>query len=199
MNTANGTAHTRRVAGVNQLAFLILVGLAVTTAGAESFYVAVDGRPENDGSLTKLWPSVEYALSQVGGKHTIIVKPGIYRGPMQIAKQYAGTKERPTVIQSEVKWQAVIIGAEYHVISNDDGCDRLVIDGFEVMGGRYDGVKMNGDYNVVRNCWVHNNKAMGIAMHNQKGGVIENNLIEYNASGPLYGHGVLCRWRGVDR
>jgi hypothetical protein len=155
MNTANGTTHTRVEERVGLRAFLILVALAATTAYGASFYVAIDGRPENDGSLAKPWPSVEYALSQVGGKHTIIVKPGIYRGPMQIAKQYAGTKERPTVIQSEVKWQAVIIGAEYHVISNDDGCDWLVIDGFEVMGGRYDGVKMNGDYNVVRNCWVH--------------------------------------------
>mgnify|MGYP001565393080 FL=1 len=47
------------------------------------------------------------------------------------------------------------------------------------MGSRYDGVKMSGNYNVVRNCWVHNNKAMGVAMHNKKGGIIENNLIEF--------------------
>jgi parallel beta-helix repeat protein len=159
-------------------------------ASAQTYYVATDGKPDFPGSKEKPWPSVEYALSKVGGGHTIIVKPGIYRGPMQIAKQYAGTKERPTVIQSEVKWQAVIIGAEYHVISNDDGCDWLVIDGFEVMGGRYDGFKMNGDYNVVRNCWVHNNKAMGIAMHNQKGGVIENNLIEFNGDHIQFDHGV---------
>ena len=50
------------------------------------------------------------------------------------------------------------------------------MNGFEVLGARYDGIKMNGDYNVVRNCWVHNNQAMGVAMHNQRGGVIENNL-----------------------
>ena len=43
----------------------------------------------------------------------------------------------------------------------------LLVDGFEVMGGRYDGIKMNGDHNTIRNCWVHNNKAMGIAMHHQ--------------------------------
>ncbi len=132
----------------------------------------------------------------MGGGHTIIVKPGIYRGPIQIAKQYAGTEEAPTVIKSEVKWRAVIIGAPYHVISNGDGCDWVVIDGFEVMGGRYDGVKMNGDHNTVRNCWVHNNKAMGIAMHNKKNGIIENNLIEFNGDHVQFDHGVYASGDG---
>ena len=162
----------------------------VSSASAEEYYVATDGEIENDGSNENPWPSVEYALSKVGGGNTIIVKPGIYRGPIQIAKQYAGTAEAPTVIKSEVKWKAVIIGAPYHVISNGDGCDWVVIDGFEAMGGRYDGIKMNGDYNTVRNCWVHNNKAMGVAMHDQKGGVIESNLIEFNGNHVQFDHGV---------
>jgi len=161
-----------------------------TSANAGTYYVATDGEAENDGSKEKPWPSVEYALSKVGGGHTITVKPGVYRGPIQIAKQYAGTKEHPTVIKSELKWKAVIIGAPYHVISNADGCDWIIIDGFEAMGGRYDGIKMNGDYNTVRNCWVHNNKAMGIAMHDQKGGVIESNLIEFNGDHIQFDHGV---------
>ena len=107
----------------------LLVMTMATAARADTYYVAADGKPENDGAWAKPWPSVEYALSKVGGGHTIIVKPGIYRGPIQIAKQYAGTKERPTVIKAEVKWRAVIIGAEYHVISNADGCHWVVIDG----------------------------------------------------------------------
>ena len=168
----------------------------VSSASAETYYVATDGETENDGSDDSPWPSVEYALSKVGGGHTIIVKPGVYRGPIQIARQYAGTAEAPTVIKSEVKWQAVVIGAPYHVISNADGCDWVVIDGFEVMGGRYDGVKMNGDHNTVRNCWVHNNKAMGIAMHDQKGGVIESNLIEFNGDHVQFDHGVYASGDG---
>jgi len=175
----------------------LLVLTVATAARADTYYAAGDGKPENDGSRTKPWPSVEYALSQAGGGHTIVVKPGLYRGPIHIAKQFAGSREQPTVIRSEVKWQAVIIGAEYHVISNAGGCDWVVINGFEVMGGRYDGIKMNGDYNVVRNCWVHNNKAMGIAMHNQKGGVIENNLIEFNGDHIQFDHGVYADGDGL--
>lgn len=175
----------------------LFIAILATSANADTYYVAADGKADNDGSKEKPWPSVEYALSKVGGGHTIIVRPGIYRGPIQIVKQYAGTEEHPTVIKSEVKWEAVIIGAPDHVISNADGCDWVVIDGFEAMGGRYDGIKMNGDYNTVRNCWVHNNKAMGIAMHNQKGGVIENNLIEFNGDHIQFDHGVYADGDGL--
>lgn len=175
----------------------LLVMATAIAAPAATCYVATDGKAENDGSQAKPWPSVEHALAKMGGGHTIIVKSGLYRGPIQIAKQFAGTRERPTVIQSEVKWKVVIMGAEYHVISNSDGCDWVTIDGFEVMGGRYDGVKLNGDHNVVRNCWVHNNKSMGIAMHNQKGGVIENNLIEFNGSHIQFEHGVYTDGDGL--
>ena len=168
---------------------LLLLSMAIA-APAANFYVATDGKIENDGSRAKPWPSVEHALSQVGGGHTIIVKPGLYRGPIQIAKQFAGTRERPTVLQSEVKWKAIIIGAEYHAVSTGDGCDWVTIDGFEVLGARHDGVKLNGHHSVVRNCWVHNNQAMGVAMHNKRGGLIENNLIEFNGTHIQFDHGV---------
>lgn len=166
----------------------VLTSLSVAMAG--TFYVATDGKPDGDGSKDKPFSSVETALAKVGGGHTIIVKPGIYRGPIRITKRYAGTKETPTTIRSEVKWKAIIIGSPDHVISNDDDCHRVTVDGFQVQGARYDGIKMNGDHNVVRNCWVHNNQAMGIAMHNQRSGVIENNLIEFNGSHIQFDHGV---------
>jgi hypothetical protein len=170
--------------------YSLFVLATVAPASGATYYVATDGKAEHDGSWPKPWPSVEHALSKVGGGHTILVKPGLYRGPIQIAKQFAGTRDRPTVIQSEVKWKAVIIGAEYHVMSNGDGCDWVTIDGFEVLGGRYDGIKLNGDHNIVRNCWVHNNQAMGVAMHNKRGGLIENNLIEFNGTHVQFDHGV---------
>lgn len=176
---------------------IIWVMMAVTGAQAASYYVGADGKADGDGSRERPWPTVEHALSKVGSGQTIIVQPGLYRGPIQIARQFAGTEERPTVIRSEVKWQAVIVGAEYHVISNGGGCDWVTIDGFEVMGGRYDGIKMNGDHNVVRNCWVHSNKAMGIAMHNRTGGVIENNLIEFNGGHIQFDHGIYASGDGL--
>jgi hypothetical protein len=52
----------------------------VSAAPAETYYVATDGQPENDGTLERPWPSVEHALAQVGGGHTIVVRPGLYGG-----------------------------------------------------------------------------------------------------------------------
>lgn len=175
-------------------AFALLLAVRVS---ADPYYVARDGKPENDGSKEKPWPSVEYALSKVGGGHTIVVRPGVYPGPIEIPKSYAGTEAHPTVIRSEEKWKAVIVGAPVHGISNGDDCHWVVIDGFEVMGARYDGIKMNGDHDTVRNCWVHNNAQMGVAMHNKKHGVIENNLIEFNGTHIQFHHGVYADGDGL--
>jgi parallel beta-helix repeat protein len=184
-----GAGH-RLLSAALPTALLIACTALAGSLSADTYYVSTEGNTENDGSRERPWPTVEHALSQVGGGKTIIVRPGTFRGPIQIARAHAGTAERPTIIQSEVKWGATIIGAPEHVISNSSGCDWLVVDGFEVMGGRYDGIKMNGDHNTVRNCWVHGNKAMGIAMHNRTGGLIENNLIEFNGSHIQFDHGI---------
>ena len=106
---------------MNRCFLNVFLVLATTIAAAAATgYVATDGKAENDGSRAKPWPSVEHALSRLGGGHTILVSPGVYRGPIQIAKQFAGTRERPTVIQSEVKWKAVIMGADHVVFSPHD-------------------------------------------------------------------------------
>jgi hypothetical protein len=52
---------------------LLLMSTAMA-ASAETSYVATDGQAENDGSRAKPWPSVEHALSKLGGGHTIIVR-----------------------------------------------------------------------------------------------------------------------------
>ena len=131
-----------------------------------------------------------YALEQAGAGSTIVVKPGIYRGPITIATRFAGTAERPTVIRSEVKWQAIVIGSEVNCIWTDPDCNWVVIDGFQVMGARFDGIKLIGDHNTVRNCWSHNNGSMGIASHGRRDVTIERNLVEYNGSHVQFHHGL---------
>ena len=89
---------------------LILVVLA-SAAKAGTYYVATDGKPNNEGSRKKPWPSVNMALDKVGGGHTIVVLPGVYRDPIFIKDAYSGTEQSPTVIRSEEKWKAVLLGA----------------------------------------------------------------------------------------
>ena len=66
-----------------------------------------------------------------------------------------------------------------------------------VLGGLTDGIKMEADHDTVRNCWVHNNTAMGVAMHHRNGGIIESNLIEFNGSHPQLDHGIYADGDGL--
>jgi hypothetical protein len=161
------------------------------------YWVGLDGDGEGDGSYDSPWPSIGHALEQVGGGNTIIVKRGIYRGPIRIPCKHGGEEGRPTTIRSEVKWQAIIVGSEGHGICSADDDDWVVVDGFQVMGARSNGICIGGDDSVVRNCWVHHNKSMGISMHGGDRGVIERNLIEYNGTSAQWEHGVYADGDGL--
>ena len=154
-----------------------------------TYYVSPDGTAENDGSSGRPWPSVEFALARVGGGQVIVLKPGFYRRPILIGRQCSGTKDAPTVIRSERKWKAVVGGSPTHGVYTE-GCDWVVIDGLEVFGALVDGIKVQGNDSVVRNCWVHNNTSMGIAIHGRKRWTIENNLIEFNGQHIQFQHGI---------
>ena len=168
--------------------FVLLVLASAAEAG--TYYVAADGKPHNDGSRDKPWPSVEFALQKVGGGNTIVVRPGIYRGPITVAHAYAGTKERPTVVRSEEKWRATMIGAPgYGGMVVADNCDWVTIEGFEVFGAQSRGVALGGSHNTVRDCWIHHNCWVGVGMGGS-GGVIENNLIEFNGGHVQFDHGI---------
>lgn len=181
--------HRASTSSMALLAVLAIFPFA-PAAGAETYYVAPDGVESNSGSQEEPWPSVNYALERVGGGHTILVRPGFYSEPISVPSSAAGTAERPTIIQSEVKWKAVISSTKGHGISTDLGCHWVVIDGFEVMSAGGDGIWVGGDETVVRNCYVHNSVRMGLCAPGRNGTVIERNLIEYNGQSPSHHHGI---------
>jgi len=179
---------------------LILMAMACMAANCEDvgpvpppipdpvdcYWVAPDGTTNGDGSRQRPWPDVPCALERVGGGHCITVRPGVYRGPWSIRK--SGTQQRPTIVRAEQKWQAVVVGSETHTIwITGDWC---VLDGFRVEGARFDGVKSDGDYVNIRNCWVRHNGSQGITAHDVTLNVIERNLVEFNGSNIQFDHGL---------
>jgi hypothetical protein len=175
--------------------YLLLV-VAATRGSAATYFVATDGRAAGDGSAARPWPSVADVLSRVGGGHTTVVKAGLYPGPFQIHNYPAPPGGPPTLIQSEEKWKAVVNGGEQEAINVVD-CPGLILDGFEVVGARADGISMNTDQGTVRNCWVHTNGAMGISSHSDKYVTLEANLIEFNGCNIQYHHGVYADGEGL--
>lgn len=109
------------------LAFMLvsLLWQPAAKAISSTYYVAPNGSVSGDGSLTKPWPSVNYALDKVGGGSTIIVRPGIYTGPIYIKLNAKGTQTAPTIIRAEVKWGATISNAPQNGIFSDMASDFL--------------------------------------------------------------------------
>ena len=96
--------------------FCLSLAIFAIPVFGDTYYVSTTGKEGNDGSADKPWPSVETALAKAGAGHTIIMKAGLYRGPITIAKTAAGTAEHPTIIQAETNWKAVIFVSPQHVI-----------------------------------------------------------------------------------
>lgn len=155
------------------------------------YYVSSTGldSPLRDGTSASPWATVTYALSRVGGGNTIVVKAGIYDS-FEITSNFSGTAGKSTIIRSETKWLAKICGAANYGISVQAGCNHITIDGFEIMGAIYHGVELKGADNIIRNCWIHDNAQQGINSQGYNNEIIENNLVEFNGSHPMYHHGV---------
>lgn len=169
---------------------LIAVCLMIAPSFGATYYVSPKGTVDNDGTSERPWPSVQYALDKVGGGNTFILKAGIYPGPIAISKAYSGQPDSPTVIKSEVKWKAIVVGSSTHGVYTADNANWVVFDGLEVSGATDDGIKMQGDYGVVRNCYVHGSGSMGLSAHGKKGWTMERNLLEFNGQNPQFHHGI---------
>ena len=122
--------------------------------------------------------SIETALAK--GAKAIVLEPGIFRG---LRIRAAGV-----TIRAAARWKAVVLGSEEHGVSIE--APGVTIDGLEVMGSRIDGIKASADDATIRNCWVHNNAAQGIAIHGRNRWRIERNLIEFNGQHPQLQHGI---------
>ncbi len=168
-----------------------------TSLPNRTFWFAPDGKPNGDGSKEHPFrgsvPVFEAVCRKFGGGHTYMFKPGFYKGQLEIPKGCNGTKERPTILKSQVKWKAVVYGAKGWGLFSP--CDWVIIDGFEVCTTLGTGITVSGKYATVRNCHVHHNTLQGIGAGT--GSIIENNLIEFNGSHVHFHHGVYAGGDGL--
>ncbi len=81
-------------------------------------------------------------------------------------------------------------------ITTGTGSAWIVIEGFEILGARATGVKVNGDFTTIRDCWIHNNAMIGVEAHGVRSLVFENNIVEYNGANPQFGHGIYADGHG---
>jgi parallel beta-helix repeat protein len=168
---------------------VVTFGLSsISTAGV--YWISPEGSVLGTGSSENPFRSINIALEKVGGGNSFIFKPGYYTGQITILPKYSGTPQNPTILKSQYKYKARLNGSSGHIIYAREGCNWVVIDGFDISGAWGTGVKFGGDYCVVRNSRIHNNSLQGIEAHHRNNIVIENNLIEYNGKSPQFDHGI---------
>ena len=183
---------------MNRAALVMLsIVMWASAASAETYFISPAGKPANDGSRPKPWPSLDVALAKAGAGNTYIFLPGVYVGPITIPDAFAGTEKSPTVIQSEEKWKAIVAGSLTKGISVGDHCNWTTVDGFEILGAREEGIKSDAEHTVIRNCWIHNCVSMGIGAHHCKSLTIEDNLIEFNGCHIQFDHGIYAGGDGL--
>ncbi len=174
-----------------KISIIAILLVSCCDLSAATCWISPKGQASGTGTETNSFPSVEMALKNTAGGDTIIFKPGVYIGSqITLTARHAGSAQKPTVLKSQHKYQAVLHGSAVHNIYIKSGCDWVVIDGFESSGARYTGIKSDADYTVIRNCRIHNNALQGIEAHDVLGTVIENNIVEYNGEHVQFCHGV---------
>jgi hypothetical protein len=186
-----------------------LGGLTVSLTD-RSIYVSPTGLTTNNGTQSSPFPSVAYALSVVGGGETIILEPGTY-APILVPRGCGGTSAYPTVIQSQVKWQAVIDGtlnpaaeglSSESPWSGDptnpaDSTNYVTFDGLKVENAGSFGINLGGDWNVAENCWVIGCKHTGIGVFGHNYTVVQDNLVEHDGTDPSLDHGIYAGGTGL--
>jgi len=129
---------SRRAAAI----IILLVGCCDLIAA--TYWISPEGRKPGTGSQANPFPSVETALKNSSGGDTLIFEPGVYVGTqITLTAKHAGSAQRPTVLKSQRKYEAVLHGSAVHNIYVKTGCDWVIIDGFESSGARYTGMKLS--------------------------------------------------------
>lgn len=176
---------------LRRMAVIIIILAGCCNLLAATYWIAPEGQAAGAGTETNPFTSVETALNKSTGGDTLIFEPGVYIGKqITLTPKHAGTAQKPTVLKSQHKYEAVLHGSAVYNIYVKAGCNWVIIDGFESSGARYTGIKSDADYTVIRNCRIHNNALQGIEAHGVRGTVIENNLVEYNGEHVQFCHGI---------
>ncbi len=116
------------------LALLVLSAASVATQGAPQgavFYVAVDGDDfTGDGSIANPWSTITHALNNVPDGSTILARPGVYDGRVQLR----GAFPLGVNVRSEIPYLAVLQNDDRVITAYTEpgGVNGITVEGFEI-------------------------------------------------------------------
>lgn len=127
--------------------------------------------------------TIKEAVSKSQPGQTILVKNGTYNEKIDFIS--SGTYKFPITLKPYKNHKPVLdfTGSPDEYPRVEINADHIVIEGFEIRGG-WEGVKIYGNNNVIKENHIHSNNLSGIMIVNGSNNIIENNLIDKNGLGP---------------
>jgi parallel beta-helix repeat protein len=158
-------------------------------ATTQEIYVRADGDDAGDGSKDDALRTVTAAIDRARAVSRVIVGPGVYRetiavsaarpaGPIELFADAHGrlTGDEPGRVVIDAHRAAAGINVVDHC--------STVIDGFVVMNGDADGIRLKGAHrSIVRHNTTHSNRSRGINVVDTDEAQIFNNLSYANVGG----------------
>lgn len=177
----------------------ILIGLALLYSwmpmlsyAKEVFVSASTGRDTNSGSEASPYATIGRGVATAAAAGDIItVKAGTYRERVLLSSGGSSAISRITLraytAPNGVRDLPQIIGSSHGILIQSSGSPGeiipigwITIDGFEISGAPYDGIKMYSAHNlIIKNNYIHNNDDNGI-LGRGSNVLIENNVIADN-------------------
>lgn len=126
--------------------------------------------------------TIAEAVSNSRPGQTIYVKNGTYNEKIDF--RTSGTFEFPITLRPYKDHKPVL---DFTNSSDENprveiNADHIVVQGFEIREG-WDGVKIYGNNNLIKENHIHSNNISGIIIVNAENNIIENNIIDKNGLG----------------
>jgi parallel beta-helix repeat protein len=162
--------------------FLLSVSAAGWTA---KYYVDknhTNASDSNPGTASQPWRTIRHAAGTVVAGDTVYVKNGTYYESSEVRFNNSGSEGFPIIIRSYQGHRPIIDGSKTSAgkFIHARGKNYIIFDGFEVRNASQYGIWFDGNYNIIRNCKVHNNgrsgSANGIILKAAVGGGLYNTI-----------------------
>jgi len=163
--------------------------LPLTERADPAHYVSPEGNDNNPGSLLRPWKTISKAANTVSPGDIIYIRGGIYHERVYIytsgtesapIKFLAYPGETPVIDGDNIRPE--IGGSLLRIIG-----DYLYTTGIEIRNSAYEGIRVQGDFDVVTDMFVHHSMATGITITEGRYSLVENCRVWRNSLANEYG------------
>jgi hypothetical protein len=152
--------------------YLPMISSHIEPVDIDPLYVATDGDDSNPGTMAEPFETLDKAVSVVVAGQTIYMRGGTYSHTQTITLSQSGNSVNMYRIWAYTGEQPVLDFSGVPCPGTPPSCsfsrgflitgDRWHLKGLEIRNAPDNGVKIEGNYNVVEQCILHHNQDTGL-------------------------------------